>query len=195
MSKTKIAIFASGTGSNAKAIIEHSFQANYEVDLIISNKKNAGVLNFSEEFDIDAMVIDKETFYEDDILIHFLQQRDIKYLILAGFLWQIPSYLIQAFPERILNIHPALLPKYGGKGMYGSNVHQAVFDAKEKESGLTIHLVNEEYDKGEILFQTKIEVLATDTPKNIASKILKLEHKHYPQIIEKYIAENSGVLL
>jgi len=191
MQKTKIAIFASGTGSNARAIIEHSYKANYEVDLIICNNENAGVLNFSEEFDIDAMLIDKQTFYEEEVLLDFLKEREIKVLILAGFLWLIPEYLIAGYKDKIINIHPALLPKFGGKGMYGNKVHQAVFDAKEKESGITIHLVNNEYDKGEFLFQKTVDISEEKNAKNIAAKVLKLEHKHFPKVIEKFIQKNS----
>lgn len=191
MQKTKIAIFASGTGSNAKAIIEHSFKANYEVDLIISNKENAGVLNFSEEFDIDAMIIDKQTFYDEEVLLDFLKERGIEILVLAGFLWLMPPYLTAGFEDKIINIHPALLPKHGGKGMYGSKVHQAVFDAKEKESGITIHLVNNEYDEGEILLQKIVDISEEKSPKDIAAKVLKLEHKHFPKVIEKFIRKNS----
>lgn len=191
MSKTKIAIFASGNGSNAKAIIEHSFKANYEVDLIISNNENAGVLDFSEEFDIDALVIDSETFYETDTILDFLEDREVEFLVLAGFLWLVPEYLLEAFPNKILNIHPALLPKYGGKNMFGEKVHQAVFNAKEKESGITIHLINSEYDKGEIIFQKSIDISEEKNAKEIAAKVLKLEHKHFPKVIEKFIGKNS----
>lgn len=191
MEKTKIAIFASGTGSNAKAIIDHSFKANYEVDLIVSNKENAGVLKYSEEYDIDAIVIDKETFYEDDVLLDFFKDRGVKFIALAGFLWFIPEYLLEGFSNKILNIHPSLLPKYGGKGMYGIKVHQAVFNAKEKESGMTIHLVNNEYDQGEILLQKKVDISSENSPEKIASKVLELEHKYFPEIIEEFIENNS----
>lgn len=191
MEKTKIAIFASGTGSNAKAIIDYSFKANYEVDLIISNKEKAGVLNYSEEYDIDAMLIDKESFYEDDALLDFLEERQIKFIALAGFLWFIPEYLLQAFPNRIVNIHPSLLPKYGGKGMYGMKVHQAVFDAKEKESGITIHMVNNAYDQGKILLQKKLDISAENSPEKIAKKILKLEHEFFPEIIAEIIEKSD----
>jgi len=188
--KIKIAIFASGTGSNAKAIIEYSKKANFEVALIVSNKETAGVLNFSEEYDIDALIIDKDTFYHSDTILTFLLQKDIKLIVLAGFLWHIPDYLINSFENRIINIHPSLLPKFGGKGMYGLNVHQAVLNAHERQSGITIHLVNEEYDKGKILFQKNIDISTFKTAQEIAKNVLKLEHKHFPQIIEKFIDEN-----
>jgi phosphoribosylglycinamide formyltransferase-1 len=187
--KQKIAVFASGTGSNAKAIIEYAKSSNYEVALIVSNKENAGVLNFSEEYGIDALVIDRENFYKKTFILDFLLEKEIKLIALAGFLWLIPDYLINAYKDKILNIHPSLLPNYGGKGMYGSNVHEAVFEAKESESGITIHLVNEVYDKGEILLQKKVDVSTEKSPKEIAKKVLVLEHLHYPQVIEKYIKE------
>lgn len=186
----KIAVFASGTGSNAKAIIEYAKTSNYEVALIVSNKENAGVLNFSEEYDIDALVIDKENFYDKTVILDFLLEREIELIVLAGFLWLVPDYLTAAYQNKILNIHPSLLPNYGGKGMYGSNVHEAVFKAADKESGITIHLVNEEYDQGEILLQEKVDISSEKTPKEIAKKVLVLEHLHYPQVIEKYIKEN-----
>lgn len=188
--KTKIAIFASGTGSNAKAIIEYAKNANYKVELIVSNKENAGVLNFSEKYNIDALVIDKQNFYSEKIILEFFKDRNIELIILAGFLWLIPDYFIQAFKSKIINIHPSLLPKYGGKGMFGSNVHEAVFEAKENKSGITIHLVNKEYDKGEILLQKVIDISSFKSPKEIAQNILKLEHQFYPQIIEKFITKN-----
>lgn len=191
MEKTKIAIFASGTGSNAKAIIDYSFMSNFKVDLIVSNKENAGVLKYSEEYDIDAMLIDRETFYENEVLLDFLKERDIKLIILAGFLWFIPAYLVAGFSNRILNIHPSLLPKHGGKGMYGLKVHQAVFDAQEKESGITIHLVNNEYDKGEILLQKTIDISTENSPEKIAAKVLQLEHEYFPEIIEEFIEKNT----
>ncbi len=187
--QTKIAIFASGTGSNAKAIIEYAKNANYTVELIVSNKENAGVLNFSEEYNIDALIIDKQNFYSENIILEFLKDRNIDLIILAGFLWLIPDYFIEAYADRILNIHPSLLPNYGGKGMYGANVHKAVFEAKENQSGITIHLVNEEYDKGKILLQKTIDISSFKSPKDIAQNVLKLEHKFYPQIIEKFITE------
>lgn len=187
--KQKIAIFASGTGSNAKAIIKYSKTANYEVVLIVSNNENAGVLNFSELYDIDALVIDKENFYNKTLILDFLLEKEIKLIVLAGFLWLIPDYLLSGYYNKIINIHPSLLPNYGGKGMYGSNVHEAVFNAKENESGITIHLVNEAYDKGEILLQKTIDISQEKSPKDIAKKVLVLEHLLYPQIIEKYIKE------
>ena len=174
--KTKIAIFASGAGSNAQAIIDHSFRANYSVALIVTNNENAGVLRFSDEYDIDALVIDRNTFYEDTVIVSFLKEQAIDVLVLAGFLWKIPDYLLDAFPNKIINIHPSLLPKYGGKGMYGINVHKAVFQAKETRSGITIHIVNNEYDKGTILLQKEISIAEEKSADDIAKKVLQLEH-------------------
>ena len=188
-SKPKIAIFASGTGSNARAIIEYSENSNFDVALIVSNKEKAGVLQYAEEYDIDALVIDRENFYNSEIIVDFLKGNKIELIILAGFLWLVPHYFIKAFPDRIINIHPSLLPKYGGKGMYGINVHQAVFEVKEKESGLTIHLVNNEYDKGEILLQKTIDISSEKDAESIGEKILQQEHKLFPQTIEKYISK------
>lgn len=188
--KKKIAIFASGGGSNAKAILQYAKKSNYEVDLIVSNKEDAGVLLHAQNFDVDALIIDKENFYEDNIIVDFLSERKIEAIVLAGFLWLVPPYLIDAFPDKIINIHPSLLPKYGGKGMYGIKVHQAVFDAKEKESGITIHLVNKEYDKGEILFQEKVKLSEKDSPKQIAAKVLKIEHQFFPKVIDKFLANS-----
>jgi phosphoribosylglycinamide formyltransferase-1 len=185
--KTKIAIFASGAGSNAQAIIDHSFRANYSVALIVTNNENAGVLRFSDEYDIDALVIDRNTFYEDTVIVSFLKEQAIDVLVLAGFLWKIPDYLLDAFPNKIINIHPSLLPKYGGKGMYGINVHKAVFQAKETRSGITIHIVNNEYDKGTILLQKEISIAEEKSADDIAKKVLQLEHTYFPLTIEKFV--------
>lgn len=189
--KIKIAIFASGTGSNAKAIIDYSHNSNYSIELIVTNNEDAGVLSFSDKFNIDALVIDKKKFYSDNVIIDFLKEKDIKLIVLAGFLWLIPDYFIKEYRNRIINIHPSLLPKYGGKGMYGINVHNSVFQAGDKESGITIHLVNEEYDKGKVLFQEKIDISKEKDAENIGKAILKLEHKNFPKVIEKYIELSS----
>ncbi len=185
-----IAIFASGTGSNARKIIEYfEDSAEINVALIISNKRTAKVLELADEYGVSTLVMDKQYFYDSIDLVNILKLEKIDLVILAGFLWLIPTYLIQTYPDRIINIHPALLPKYGGKGMYGLYVHEAVKQAKESKSGLTIHLVNEQYDKGEILFQAKCQILESDTVNDIATKVLALEHKHYPAVIEKFVRE------
>lgn len=179
-----IVIFASGAGSNAQAIIDY-FRENNQVNiaLIVSNKSQAGVLNIAQNEEIDSVIIDKKII-NDEKFLNILKDYKTDLIVLAGFLWKIPDYLISAFANRIVNIHPSLLPKYGGKGMYGAHVHQAVIENKETESGITIHLVNEEYDKGKILLQEKVNVEPNDTPDSLAEKIHKLEHKHFANTIE-----------
>jgi len=184
----KIAIFASGGGSNAESIISFFKNNNsIEVALILSNKSNAFVLDRAKNHNIPGAYFSNSDFKTSIDVHQKLIDFEIDYIVLAGFLLLIPSVLTQNFPNKILNIHPALLPKYGGKGMYGHHVHQAVFDNFENESGMTIHLVNEKYDDGEILFQAKTELAVTDTPDIIALKVLKLEHEHYPKVINNYI--------
>ena len=190
MKKRKIAIFASGSGTNAQRIIEHfTGHPSITVSMILSNRKDAYVLVRAEQFNIPAVVFDRQTFYESDEVLRILQENEIDFIALAGFLWLIPVYLIRAYPRKIINIHPALLPKYGGKGMYGMYVHQAVLDSGDKESGISIHYVNEEYDEGAIIFQAKCEVLPDDSPESLAQRIHQLEYKHYPEVIEKLVEE------
>lgn len=185
-----VAIFASGAGSNAAKIIEHSLllsnkrTSNYTVDLIVCNKPGAGVLNIAAKNNIETLIIEKEEFFRGDDYIRQLKDKGIEFIVLAGFLWKIPVSLIRAYPNKIINIHPALLPKYGGKGMYGSKVHEAVIGAGEKESGITIHYVDELYDHGSIIFQAKCAIDEKDTPECLAGKIHLLEHKHYPEVIQ-----------
>lgn len=183
----KIAIFASGTGSNAQKIIDH-FRNNElgSVNLILCNKPQAGVLQIAKNEEIRSDLIQKDK-YKKDGYASFLKENGIDLIILAGFLLKIPQPLIEAFPNRIVNIHPALLPKYGGKGMYGHFVHEAVINNKETESGITIHFVDEHYDHGATIFQAKCEVLPDDTPETLAQKIHKLEHEHFPTVIEDVI--------
>ncbi len=184
-----VAIFASGAGSNAAKIIEQSLltsnnkTANYTIDLVVCNKPGAGVLNIATKNNIETLIIEKEKFFRGDHYVSHLKNRGIDFIILAGFLWKIPVSLIRAYPNKIINIHPALLPKYGGKGMYGAKVHEAVINACEKESGITIHYVDELYDNGEIIFQTKCNISEQDSPESLAEKIHLLEHKHYPEVI------------
>lgn len=190
MKKRKIAIFASGSGTNAQRIIEFfTGHSSVAVSMILSNRKDAYVLVRAEQFNIPAVVFDRQTFYESDEVLRILQENEIDFIALAGFLWLIPVYLIRAYPRKIINIHPALLPKYGGKGMYGMRVHQAVLDSGDKESGISIHYVNEEYDEGTIIFQAKCEVLPGDSPESLAQRIHQLEYKHYPEVIEKLVGE------
>ena len=165
--------------------------ASIQVKLVVSNKADAPVLMRAANFMIPTYIIDRKAFYESDAVLQELASHQIDFVVLAGFLWLVPASLIQAFPDRIVNIHPALLPKYGGKGMYGMKVHQAVVDAQEKESGITIHLVNEEYDKGRHLFQATCAVAPDDTADTVAEKIHALEHAHFPKVIEKWIQETQ----
>ena len=183
-----IVIFASGGGSNASKIISHfKNRSDVEVALVLSNKVDSNVLNIAKENSIETLVVDRESFYKSDTVVKHLKGLDIDLVVLAGFLWLIPKDLIKAFPERILNIHPALLPKYGGKGMYGQNIHKAVFEAKEKESGITIHIVNEKYDEGKIIFQAHCNLSKTLNAEEIGKKVLELEHKYYPLVVENYL--------
>jgi phosphoribosylglycinamide formyltransferase 1 len=185
---SKLAIFSSGAGSNAARIIEH-FQSHptTRVQLIICNNPEAGVLKVGNEQHVPNLVIEKERFFRGDAYLPELGENQIDFLVLAGFLWKIPSKHVQAYPRRIVNIHPALLPKYGGKGMYGHFVHEAVIAAQEKESGITIHFVDDLYDHGEIIFQESVTVEPWDTPTTLARKIQALEHKFFPVWIEKVV--------
>lgn len=184
----RIAIFATGGGSNAQKIIEHFENHNAaEVSLIISNKKTAGVLEKASVKNIPTLIINREEFYQTENILTKLDTFHIDFIVLAGFLWLMPAYLVKLYVNKVINIHPALLPKYGGKGMYGINVHRAVHAAQEEESGMTIHYVNEHYDEGAIIFQVKCSLLSTDTPNDIAQKVLQLEHQHYPKVIETVI--------
>jgi phosphoribosylglycinamide formyltransferase 1 len=186
----KIAIFASGGGSNALKIIEHfANSAEVKVALVVANKAKAGVLEKAANHHIPTLIIGRKSFYETEDLLTQLNEYGIDFIALAGFLWLIPTYLVDAFPNKIVNIHPALLPKYGGKGMYGMNVHQAVHAAKDPISGMTIHFVNAHYDEGNIIFQAQCELSETDTPEEIASKVLVLEHRYFPQVIENVIRQ------
>ena len=188
----RIAIFASGTGSNAQKILAHFQSSNkIEIALIVSNKTNAGVLNFAKEYSTPTLIIEREKFLKGDGYVPELQAAGIDWIILAGFLWKIPPTMINQWGKRIINIHPALLPKYGGKGMYGEAVHRAVLAANEKESGITIHYVDEQYDHGATIFQATCPVLPTDLVDNLAEKIHALEHLHYPVVIEKEILSQA----
>jgi phosphoribosylglycinamide formyltransferase 1 len=188
---TNIAIFASGSGSNAQKIMDY-FQdsQNIRVKFLLSNNKDAYALERAKKMGIETRIFDRKAFRESNEIVDFLLKNNISWVILAGFLWMIPENLIKAFPCRIINIHPALLPSYGGKGMYGIHVHTAVHKAREKESGISIHLVNEKYDEGEIVFQAKCLLDENDTPESIAAKVLKLEHEHFPKVIEGLIKKS-----
>ncbi len=186
-----IAIFASGSGSNAENIVRY-FESHpcISVALILTNRTDAYVLERAKKLNIPAVVFSKTEMNESDSLLNLLIEKKIDWLVLAGFLLKVPDNLITAFADRILNIHPALLPKYGGKGMYGSRVHEAVVAAGEKESGITIHFVNNHYDEGQIAFQTTCPVLPSDTPDDVANKVHALEYEHFPAVIEKIISDS-----
>jgi len=184
----QIAIFASGTGTNAARIIDHfRHHAFVKISLIACNKPDAGVLSIAEKEQIPTLILEKEQFFRGDAYVDELRERKIDFLVLAGFLWKVPAALVKAYKGRIVNIHPALLPKYGGKGMYGQHVHEAVIAAKERETGITIHYVDELYDHGQVIFQASFEVEVTDTPETLARKVHKLEHVHFPRIIEEVV--------
>jgi len=183
-----IAIFASGSGSNARKILEYFEERNdIEVSIIVTNRKNAGVLNHAREFDVPSLRIDKSYFYNNDCILKVLKSEKIDLIVLAGFLWLVPPYLISEYQNKIVNIHPALLPKYGGKGMYGHHVHEAVKLNNESESGMTIHYVNEHFDEGDHIFQAKCVILPKDSADDIAAKVLQLEHKHYAEVIDRLL--------
>src|SRR5688572_24720088 len=184
----KLAVFASGTGSNAQKIIDHFSDTNKgaEVALIVCNKAGAGVLQIATKENIPSIIIDKERFSGGDGFVPVLKSYEIDLIVLAGFLWKIPQSLIDAYPRCIINIHPALLPKYGGRGMYGAFVHEAVLNAGEAETGITIHYVDEHYDHGDIIFQAKCAV-NNDDAESLSKKIHALEHKYYPVVIEKVL--------
>ncbi|MDK2910876.1 MAG: phosphoribosylglycinamide formyltransferase 1 [Bacteroidales bacterium] len=192
MKKVKLAILASGNGTNAETIIRY-FENHpvIEVAGVLCNKPGAGVIQRAQRADIPVLVFSKNDFEENGLVHQWLHRKNIAYLILAGFLWQVPDYLVKEFKGRIINIHPALLPAYGGKGMYGDHVHRGVLAAGEKESGITIHLVDEIYDHGEIIFQARCPIHLDDTPETLAQRIHELEHKHYPEVIEKVIMKNA----
>lgn len=181
-----IAILASGKGSNADRICAHFKQHDtIRVQLIVANKANAGVLRVAESHGVAATVIPNERLTED--LLSELEKNSIDFAVLAGFLRMIPENVVKRYRNKMLNIHPALLPQFGGKGMYGSRVHEAVIASQAKESGITIHYVNEHYDEGDIVFQARCQIDANDTPENLADKVHTLEHRHFPEVIEKVI--------
>ncbi|MBO5787781.1 MAG: phosphoribosylglycinamide formyltransferase [Bacteroidaceae bacterium] len=184
----KIAILASGSGSNAENIANYFNGSNYaEVSFIIANNPEAYVIERAKRLGIECAVVTKAQFMEADEIIAMLQERSIDFVVLAGFLLLVPAKLIRAYPGRIVNIHPALLPKHGGKGMYGDRVHKAVVESGDTESGITIHLIDEQYDKGTTLFQAKCPVLPTDTPDDVAAKVHALEYEHFPHVIEEIL--------
>ena len=186
----RVAIFASGNGSNFQRITEY-FASNAEVEIAVlySNRPRAFALERAANLSIPAVVFDREQFYNTSDILNDLHSRHIDWIVLAGFLWLIPNCILQAYQGRILNIHPALLPKHGGKGMYGMRVHTSVVLAGDKESGITIHLVNEQYDEGQVIFQARCAVLPDDTAYDVARKIQQLEYTHFPRVIAELLAK------
>ncbi|WP_439558907.1 phosphoribosylglycinamide formyltransferase [Dyadobacter sp.] len=186
----RIAIFASGSGTNAEKISEYfSERADVEVSLIFTNNPMAGVIKRACSLQIPVVFFDKKTFYQTGKIPQILANERIDLVVLAGFMMLVPPALVNAFPDKIINIHPALLPKYGGKGMYGQFVHEAVVNAGERESGITIHYVNEHYDEGNIIFQATCEVEPTDTADDVAAKVHALEYEHYARVIDELLAK------
>lgn len=189
--KKKIAVFASGKGTNAENLINY-FKNNplAEVVLVLANNPNAEVINRAENLNVTTFLFNKEQLNQSNEVVSALKKAEIDWIVLAGFLLKFPQSIIEAFPNHIINIHPALLPKYGGKGMYGMNVHRAVVENGEKETGISIHYVNENYDEGAIIFQAKTDISASDTPESVAYKVHQLEFEHFPKVVEKLIEKD-----
>lgn len=184
----KIAIFASGSGSNAENIIQYFLsKPEISVDSVFCNVAEAYVLKRAEKYNIPTFLFNREDLKNQEKVLQILQERQIDFIVLAGFLWLMPSFIVSAFPNKIINIHPALLPHHGGKGMYGMKVHEAVIAAGEKESGITIHYINNQYDKGDPIFQARCPVEAGETPESLAKKVHALEYAHFPRVIEEIL--------
>ena len=184
----KIAIFASGSGSNAENIIQYFLsKPEISVDSVFCNVAEAYVLKRAEKYNKPTFLFNREDLKNQEKVLQILQERQIDFIVLAGFLWLMPSFIVSAFPNRIINIHPALLPHHGGKGMYGMKVHEAVIAAGEKESGITIHYINNQYDKGDPIFQARCPVEAGETPESLAKKVHALEYAHFPRVIEEIL--------
>ena len=191
--KKRIAIFASGSGSNAQKIMEHfKKHQDAEVVIVLTNNPEAYVLQRADNFEIPSHIFDKHEFYKTDDIVHLLKNLQIDLIVLAGFMWLIPPNLLKAFPNKIINIHPALLPKHGGKGMYGDRVHQAVLDAGDDESGITIHFVDEMFDEGEPIHQSRFRIEPGDDIEMIKFKGQQLEHLHYPKVVEHLLKKMKG---
>ncbi|GAB2597153.1 phosphoribosylglycinamide formyltransferase [Spirosoma areae] len=189
----RIVLFASGSGSNAEKIAGYfAGNADVEISLILSNNPKAGVIErarrgFGGQLPVPVLLFDRTTFYDTSRITQLLQNQNVDLIVLAGFMWLLPVDLVRAFPNKIINIHPALLPKFGGKGMYGHFVHEAVVAAGETESGITIHYVNERYDEGQVIFQARCSVSPTDSPDDVARNVQALEHEHYPRVIAEML--------
>ncbi len=187
----RIVIFASGSGTNAENIIKHFQKSNVaNVVRVLSNKKDAKVFERSNSLNVSCMYFSRNDFYDSDKVLNLLVE-EADFIVLAGFLWRVPEKIINLFSNKIVNIHPALLPKYGGKGMYGMHIHNTVIANKEKETGITIHYVNENYDEGAVILQKKVSVDESDTPESIAKKIHQLEYKYFPKVIEEILLKDE----
>jgi phosphoribosylglycinamide formyltransferase 1 len=186
--KKRIAIFASGSGSNAQKIMEYfNKHQDAEVSLVLTNNPEAYVLQRADNFEVPSHIFERDEFYNSEDIVSLLKNLQIDLIVLAGFLWLIPENLLSAFPNRIINIHPSLLPKFGGKGMYGDRVHKAVLEARAEESGISIHFVNQHFDEGEIIHQSKFRIEKKDDLEMIKFKIQQLEHLHYPKVVEQLL--------
>ena len=188
----KIVVFASGSGSNAENIIRYfNNSGTAEVVSVLSNKRSAPVLEKAHKLNVTPLYFDRDAFYNTNEVLHILEDTNPDLIVLAGFLWLFPANIIQNFPNKVINLHPALLPRYGGKGMFGSNVHKAVLANNEKETGITIHYVNEKYDDGQIIFQKAFPISSNETLTSLTEKIHELEHRHFPKVIEDLLESSS----
>jgi len=186
----KIAIFASGSGSNAENIANYfAGKPDVTVSCILCNNPKAFVIKRAEKLNIPFFIFNRGDFYNSTKILDYLKDNDIDFVVLAGFLWLIPENLVKQYPGKIVNIHPALLPNYGGKGMYGMKVHESVIENKESKSGISIHLVNDKYDEGSIVFQAECKIEEGETPESLAAKVHELEYKHFPEVIEKLVKQ------
>ena len=189
--KINVAIFASGSGTNAQNLIKYfRNHSTIHISLIVSNRSDAYVLKRAENENVPHVVLSGKDWDENGNASRVLQNYHIDFIVLAGYLRLLPYWLIHQYPKKIVNIHPALLPNYGGKGMFGEHVHRAVIASGDKHSGITIHFVNEDYDKGDIIFRTQCPVLPSDTPETLAARIHQLEYEHYPKVVEKVVMSN-----
>lgn len=186
----RLAVFASGSGTNFQQICKYFNQKNgdIKVELLVVNKPNIYVLERAKQLNVKSVYFNREDFYSTDKVVEYLLENQIDFIVLAGFLWLVPNNILRKYENKIINIHPALLPKYGGKGMHGHHVHQAVIAAREEKSGITIHYVNEHYDQGDIIFQAKCEITPEDTPDTLAEKIHLLEKEHFPKVIDNLLS-------
>ena len=188
----KIVVFASGSGSNAENIIRYFKNSRTaEVVSVLSNKPSAKVLDRAQKLNVTALYFDRTAFYNSNDVLHILEDTNPDLIVLAGFLWLFPSFILEKFPNKVINLHPALLPKFGGKGMFGNNVHKAVLENKEKETGITIHYVNEKYDDGQIIFQKSFPISSEETLSSLTEKIHELEHRHFPKVIENLLESST----